>query len=108
MSYATDLVQINQTDGVMTISLNRPDKQNALTQEMYFTMVDALDAADSDDDMKVLILTGEGPHFTSGNDIADFLASDAPIEEVGAVVFLRRLAKFSKPVIAKVRGRTFL
>lgn len=104
MSYATDLVQISQSDAVMTISLNRPDKQNALTQEMYFAMVEAIEAADQDDSVRVLILTGEGPHFTAGNDIADFLSTDAPIEEVGAVVFLRTIASFSKPVVAKVRG----
>jgi enoyl-CoA hydratase/carnithine racemase len=104
MSYATKLVQINLSDGVLTISLNRPEKQNALTQEMYFAMVDSLKTADSDDSVKVVVLTGVGPHFTAGNDIGDFLAADAPIEEVGAVVFLRTLSEFTKPVIAKVRG----
>lgn len=91
-------------NGILTISLNRPDKQNALTNTMYMSMVDIMTEANTNANVKVLVLSGNGAHFTAGNDIADFLAEDKPIEQVGAVVWLRCLSSFTKPVIAKVTG----
>ncbi len=104
MTYETDWVQSLVHDGILTVTLNRADKQNALTNDMYMKMVNILESGDSSDLVKVIILQGDGPNFTAGNDIADFLATDRPIEEVGAVVWLQCLSRMQKPVIAKVRG----
>ena len=104
MTKANNLVVPTLEEGVLTICLNRPDKQNALTNAMYMTMVDIMTQAEANDAVKVLVLTGEGPHFTAGNDIADFLAEEKPIEQVGAVVWLRCLSALTKPVIAQVKG----
>lgn len=106
MTYETDWVQSYVQNGILTITLNRADKQNALTHAMYMKMVDIMQSADASDLVKLILLQGEGPNFTAGNDIADFLATDKPIEEVGAVVWLNCLAQLTKPVIAKVRGNS--
>lgn len=104
MTETNNLIESNLDNGILTIYLNRPDKQNALTNAMYMAMVDIMTEADNNSDVKVLVLAGRGAHFTAGNDIADFLAEEKPIEQVGAVVWLRCLSAFTKPVIAKVTG----
>ena len=104
MTYKTDWVQSYVQNGILTITLNRADKQNALTHAMYMKMVDIMQSGDASELVKLVVLQGDGPNFTAGNDIADFLATDKPISEVGAVVWLNCLATMSKPVIAKVRG----
>ena len=104
MTVSNNLIESTLDNGILTIYLNRPDKQNALTNAMYMGMVDIMKEADRNDDVKVLVLAGRGPNFTAGNDIADFLAEEKPIEQVGAVVWLRCLSEFTKPVIAKISG----
>ena len=92
------------TDGICTIQINRPEKQNALTQAMYNDLMSAFNAAAEDENVAVVILSGVGDHFTAGNDIADFLAAEGAIEELGAVRWLRVLESFEKPIIASVSG----
>jgi len=99
------LITINKSEqGVLSICLNRPDKQNALTQDMYFSMQEAIKSADLDDTVKVLVIEASGDHFSAGNDIADFLATDRAIEETGAVIWLRSIEQFTKPIVVAVKG----
>ncbi|MFI5611067.1 enoyl-CoA hydratase-related protein [Amycolatopsis sp. NPDC051903] len=58
---------------VTTVTVNRPDKRNALTKAMYAALAEALDAAET----PVVVLTGAGGTFTAGNDLGDFLAADS-------------------------------
>ena len=100
----TDHVQISTEDGVLRITLNRPEKKNALTRAMYFAMVDALEQADRSETVRVVLLTGSGDSYTAGNDISDFQRS-APAEgPSGASVFGDRLVRFTKPIVAAVNG----
>ena len=70
----TDHIATSINSGVMIIRMNRPDKKNALTGDMYAKMAASLEEAYLHDDVNsILILGGEGA-FTAGNDIADFLA----------------------------------
>lgn len=101
-----DNILVKQADGVLTITINRPDKQNALTQAMYQAMIEAMTSVEHDDAVKVIILEGAGEHFTSGNDIADFLAANQPIETLSVVKWLRKVDEYTKPIIAKVRGNS--
>jgi enoyl-CoA hydratase/carnithine racemase len=60
--------------GVLLIRLNRPEKKNALTGEMYRSVAGALARAEDDPAIRVSVITGSGGAFTAGNDLADFLA----------------------------------
>jgi enoyl-CoA hydratase/carnithine racemase len=90
--------------GVLTLSLNRPEKMNALNRSMYSEISKALNDAAGDFGVRAVILTSEGAHFTAGNDIADFMENPPTSEssEVGA--FLGALLNFPKPLIAAVKG----
>ena len=59
-------------DGVMTLIFNRPEEKNALTDEMYAALSDALASAASDDAVRVVLFLSTGDSFTAGNDLASF------------------------------------
>ena len=91
--------------GVLTIRMNRPDKKNALTRAMYSTMADALVAANADASIRVVVLLGSPGSFSSGNDLADFMAIAAD-PEAGKDVnrFIIELGQFTKPLLSGVDG----
>lgn len=100
------------TDGpVRTIRLNRPDRLNAATRQMHDELVAALDGAEDDDAIRVVIVTGEGRAFCAGTDLAEGFgpASGDPAtgrdveRDVGGRVTLR-LFTLRKPVIGAVNG----
>jgi len=103
----TEDVQISDADGVRTIRLNRPAKKNAITRAMYLAMAEALNGANAEADMRVVILAGQDGCFTAGNDLVDFTedpphiggAETPPVEH-----FMRALMGCEKPVIAAVDG----
>jgi enoyl-CoA hydratase/carnithine racemase len=68
----TDELQLRLEDGVLTVEFNRPEARNAMTFAMYEGLHAACERADADDDVKVLVLTGAGPAFVAGADIAQF------------------------------------
>ncbi|MBA1204234.1 enoyl-CoA hydratase [Pseudomonas capeferrum] len=89
--------------GVCQISFNRPQRRNALDLETYRQVTQALQAADLEPAISVIVLTGEGEHFTAGNDLADFRLLKGA-QSVPGIDFLRVLAGVRKPVIAAVEG----
>jgi enoyl-CoA hydratase/carnithine racemase len=100
----SDNVIITRTDGVLEIRLNRSEKKNALTREMYDAMADAFAQVDASPTLRVALLTGSGDTFTSGNDIADFQARASGKREISASRFLPTIASMQKPLIAAVNG----
>ena len=91
--------------GVRVILLNRPEKKNALTREMYDASTAALLAADADPTVRVVCLAGAGDAFTAGNDIGDFKSGPPPVsDQVGPGGFIAAVAGMKKPVIAAVNG----
>ena len=92
-------------DAVMTIRMNRADKKNAVTTAMYEGLTAAFRAATADPAVRVVLLTGSGDSFSSGNDLVDFLkntptnATDSPVMQ-----FMATLSQFAKPVVAAVNG----
>lgn len=90
-------------DGIMTLSLNRPEKLNAIDNELSHALLMALRTADEDPSVKVVVLKGEGRAFCAGRD-----TSAAPTEE--DLVLVQAVAKavvsLPKPVIAAVHGWT--
>jgi enoyl-CoA hydratase/carnithine racemase len=93
-----------QQDGLLILTLNRPDKRNALNTEMYLALTQALQQAARDDDVHVLLLQGQHDCFTAGNDLADFMGKSSLAEDDPILQFLHCLADFPKPVIAAVAG----
>ena len=70
----TDHIQIAEHGGVLTLTLNRPDKKNALTNAMYGTLTNELSRAAKEPSIRVVLIEAEGDMFTAGNDIGDFAA----------------------------------
>jgi enoyl-CoA hydratase/carnithine racemase len=99
----TEHLKTATQDGVLEIIFARPDKKNALSNAMYQAASEALEAAQSDPSIRVVLFCGEGDAFTSGNDLADF-AGVARGGELQAGRFIRGLAQAEKPLIAAVHG----
>ena len=93
-----------QSDGVLTVSFNRPDKKNALTLAMYEALVEVLGRADEDATVRAIVLRGEGGTFTAGNDLGDFMKNppDSMDTPVGHVLEL--LPRLRTPLVAAVDG----
>ena len=92
-------------EGVRQITMNRPDRRNALDRATYQGLIDALAAADADPGVRAIVLTGAGGCFTSGNDIKDFAAATATgIGARIAIDFLDAISTAKKPIVAAVEG----
>src|SRR5436189_4980345 len=101
-------IVITEERGTRVITLRRPSKKNAITQDMYRAMSDAIDTAQNNPDIRCLIITGGSGVFTAGNDVEDFLKdgtsnTDTP-RASNAIKFLYSLAHNVKPIIAAVDG----
>jgi len=102
----TEHVKTEITGGVMTLTLQRPEKKNALTGAMYDALSNGLKQAEADASVRVVLFQGDGDSFTAGNDLADF-ASQARGETAGdspAHRFIETISKASKPLVAAVQG----
>lgn len=100
-------IDVTVDAGVMTLRMNRPDKKNALTNAMYHALADAMIAADGRDDVGAVLLLGAGGDFTTGNDIADFLAASQGgglRDDLGVSRFLKCQVECVTPLIAGVEG----
>jgi enoyl-CoA hydratase/carnithine racemase len=103
----TEHVKTEVADGIMTLTLARPDKKNALSNAMYSAMSDGLERAEQDASIRVVLFQGDGDSFTAGNDLADFSAASANGSNHGpseANRFISNLGKATKPLIAAVQG----
>ncbi|MBN4055469.1 enoyl-CoA hydratase/isomerase family protein, partial [bacterium AH-315-K03] len=104
-------------DAVATISLNRPDRLNAINNQMITELITAFDLTDADDDVRVVIVTGAGRAFSAGADLSggsealDFEINDDPhsvverglVRDGGGRVALRIFSSL-KPVIGAING----
>ena len=104
----TEHIQTEFSGGVLTVTLARPDKKNAITQAMYAALSDATERARTDESVRVLMFRSQGDSFSAGNDIADFIAlgsqGQQPVD-MSVFRFLKALADLDKPAVAAVRGR---
>jgi enoyl-CoA hydratase/carnithine racemase len=116
---ATTQISLTHTDGILTITLDRPDQLNAFTGTMLFEMIAAFDYADAEDSVRAVIVTGRGRGFCAGADLASggatFDSSKHPAtpdndetqrrapRDGGGLLTLRIFAS-KKPVIAAING----
>jgi enoyl-CoA hydratase/carnithine racemase len=122
-------IQTESSEGIMTITLNRPDRMNAFNGEMMLEMIDAFDVADADDDVRAIIVTGAGDRaFCAGADLGggsatfdyaqrkDKIDLGSPIQDDGSVDYghpgvrdgggrlTLRIFECKKPVIGAING----
>lgn len=91
--------------GVVQVTMNRPDRKNALDRASYTGLIEAIAGAEADDSIRAILLTGAGGCFTSGNDIKDFAAAAATGEGARvAIDFLNAISTTKKPIVAAVEG----
>ena len=89
---------------VLTLTIARPEKKNALTQAMYGALADALVAYGESEADRALVITGAGEMFSAGNDLTDFAKGDREAEVPPVWRFLNAIRDCPKPVIAAVNG----
>ena len=91
--FQSDHVLLDQQGRILTITLNRAEKKNALSGDMYKAITSALAYAAAEESVYAVLVTGSNECFTAGNDLADFMQSElgnnAPV-----MLFLRQLIGF--------------
>ena len=106
----TDHIRTERSNGVLTLTLNRPEKKNALTRAMYQALADAIAEAPKTGDVRCILIQAEGDIFTAGNDLGEFAKagaadSAAAAERSHGNPFLLALADATLPIVAAVHGR---
>jgi enoyl-CoA hydratase len=99
----SDEILTEVKDGVLVITINRPDAKNAMNKAGAEGIATALDRLDAEDDLRVAILTGAGGTFCSGMDLKGFLRGESPIVEGRGFGGLTQKSP-AKPIIAAVEG----
>jgi len=102
-------IKTTLSNNVATVEIDRPQKKNAITGEMYLALAQAVRDANANHAVRCVLITGQPGVFTAGNDLEDFMhaAQDAKgndSAELPSVTFMRALLACEKPVIAAVTG----
>src|SRR5437868_14074843 len=99
------------TDGVATVTLNRPERKNPLTFESYRELTDFFRACAFDDEVKAIVVSGAGGNFSSGGDVFEIIGPLVEMDTKGLTAFTRMTGDLVKamracpqPVIAAVDG----
>ena len=93
-----------RSGSILRLQLNRPEKKNAMTANMYVTLAELLNGAANDDQIRVVLWHGAGGSFCAGNDVADFLSSPPASGESPQARLMKALINFDKPMVAAVHG----
>jgi enoyl-CoA hydratase/carnithine racemase len=97
-------ILVHTEGGVRTLTFNRTDKKNCITTKMFKELNVILDSAQEDSEIRVLCFQGDSSVFSAGYDITDFLNSPPQSEDTPVIHFLKKLAGFTKPLVAGVCG----
>ncbi len=97
-------LDIQTKDHILHLRLNRAEKKNALDLAMYQTLADHINEANSDDNIRVILISAEGDAFCSGNDLKDFMQNPPRDTSSSVFQFIHALANGEKPMVAAVNG----
>lgn len=97
-------VRVERHGALLSVTLARPVRRNAITVAMYAALADAVEAGATDESVRLILFRGEGEDFAAGNDLADFLEVRPGGEEIAVWRFLRALASCETPLMAAVHG----
>jgi enoyl-CoA hydratase/carnithine racemase len=102
-----------QRDGIATITLNRPERLNAITFEVYRELTDLVAALRDEKEVRVVVITGAGRAFCSGGDVRDIIGELQGRDAAGLLEFTRltcelihNMRALPKPIIASINGTT--
>lgn len=111
---AYEHIKYDVSDKILTITLNRPDNLNAFTQTMRDELIDAFDRADGDDNVRAIVVTGEGRAFCAGADLgagkdtfnyeARGLSTEETVHRDGGGMVTLRMFQSKKPIIGAING----
>ena len=105
MAYSSsEHITVTPDARVLRLQFNRPDKKNAITRDMYSAMAAAIQQANDDSAVRVILIEGSSGCFTSGNDIADFMNAPDTGPDSPAGRFLEVASTTPKPLMAAVTG----
>jgi 2-(1,2-epoxy-1,2-dihydrophenyl)acetyl-CoA isomerase len=101
-------ISTEQIKNVLLIKLNRPDKFNSFNREMALALIDTLDKAEKNKEVRAIVITGEGKAFCAGQDLSEAVDSSGPgikkiVEEHYNPIILK-IRNIEKPIIAAVNG----
>src|SRR6056297_3381652 len=99
----SELIRTENHDGVLVVTLNRPEKKNAINNAMWVGLREAFLAAASDDSVVCVLLCDAGENFCAGVDLASF-GEQSPGEEHTFEPAARAVADFDKPLVAAAQG----
>jgi enoyl-CoA hydratase/carnithine racemase len=97
-------IDVKQDQGVLTLTINRPAKKNAFTQEMYSILANEFEQAIDNPAVRVVLIQGQPDIFCAGNDLDAFMNGPIDVEKAPVFRLLRVISKFPKPVVACIRG----
>src|ERR687884_13705 len=106
-------ILVERSESITTVTLNRPERLNAITWPMLEAMLDAIAACGSDPSVRLLVFRGAGRAFSSGDDIGEGMgvrSSGGEPEAINAerglhYLLVRQLLELPKPVVAAIHGR---
>lgn len=97
-------ILVSRDGAILAIEFNRPQRRNAITAQMYTLMADALEQAEADASVRVVLIHGQADAFTAGNDLEDFMRRPPIAEDTPVFRFLRVMSGARKPIVAAVNG----
>ena len=97
-------VHVRREGGAIEVVLDRPEKKNAITADMYAAVADAIEQAGADPSVRCVLISSVGDTFCAGNDLQDFLGSPAISADSPVARFLAALARAQVPIVVAVQG----
>ena len=100
-------IRVSQEGAILRLTLDRAEKKNALTNDMYAALTAQLDRAEQDDSIRVVLIDAEGDVFCAGNDLNDFAAiasGQLRRDQIKSFEFLHALARATCPLVTAVQG----
>ena len=100
----SEFVITKREGAILHLRLNRTNKKNALTQDMYRALLDGINEAEADESVHAVVFSAEGDTFCAGNDLGDFMRHGELTPKAPVFQLLKRLPELTVPLVASVQG----